>query len=150
MTVLAIGIFALVAGFSSGYSALNRSEKASSAATVAEVKMESYRALKYDSITATCPNLGQPIAGCALTPFSRYIDAADGNTYHPELAIGFACAAGTFVAANPPTCSSPASDPIKVVKIVVRNRPRPVPRRPRPERKILFRQSSAFAKKATG
>ena len=114
MTVLAIGIFALVAGFSSGYGALNRSSSASSAASVAETKMESYRALKYVSITPTClaadcpPTVTAPVAG-------------DGRTYQMEVSVGLACAVGTLGGTvADPTCTSPGSDPTKLVKIVVK------------------------------
>jgi Tfp pilus assembly protein PilE len=50
MTMLNIGILALVAAFQSGAFALNRASKLSTAAAIADIQMERYRALKYDSI----------------------------------------------------------------------------------------------------
>ena len=50
MTVLNIGILALVTAFSSGSIALNRASKISTAAALADKQMEVYRALRYDSI----------------------------------------------------------------------------------------------------
>jgi prepilin-type N-terminal cleavage/methylation domain-containing protein len=45
MTVMAIGITAIVAGMSSGFVAVNRARDASTAAAVADKQMEAYRAL---------------------------------------------------------------------------------------------------------
>ena len=45
MTVMAIGISAIVAGMSSGFIAVNRARDASTAAAVADKQMEAYRAL---------------------------------------------------------------------------------------------------------
>jgi prepilin-type N-terminal cleavage/methylation domain-containing protein len=45
MTVMAIGISAIVAGMSSGFVAVNRARDASTAAAVADKQMEAYRAL---------------------------------------------------------------------------------------------------------
>jgi Tfp pilus assembly protein PilV len=50
MTMLNIGILALVAAFQSGAFALQRASKASTAAALADIQMERYRALKYDAI----------------------------------------------------------------------------------------------------
>ena len=45
MTVMAIGISAIVAGMSSGFIAVNRARDASTAAALADKQMEAYRAL---------------------------------------------------------------------------------------------------------
>jgi len=50
MTIMAIGISAIVAGFSSGILALNRANRTSTAGTLADRQMEAYRALPYGSI----------------------------------------------------------------------------------------------------
>ncbi len=48
MTVLSIGIFALVAGFSSGFGAINRASKTSTAGALADQQMEAFRRGAYD------------------------------------------------------------------------------------------------------
>jgi Tfp pilus assembly protein PilV len=53
MTVLVVGILALVAGLSSGYFALNRAGQRATAAALADSQMEKYRALPYSSIGLT-------------------------------------------------------------------------------------------------
>jgi type II secretory pathway pseudopilin PulG len=136
MTVMAIGIFALVAGFSSGHVTLQRAGSASSAGSVADKEMERYRALKYlvmptpTCLAATCPvTVSFPTAG-------------DGRTYRMEVSIGYACPVGTLGGTVAlPTCTSPTADPTKLVKIVVKDKD---------NTKTLFRQSSSFAKKSTG
>ena len=50
MTILNIGILALVAAFQSGAFALQRASKLSTAAALADIQMERYRALKYEEI----------------------------------------------------------------------------------------------------
>jgi prepilin-type N-terminal cleavage/methylation domain-containing protein len=50
MTIMAIAITAIVAGFSSGILAINRASQASTAGTLADRQMEFYRGLPYTSI----------------------------------------------------------------------------------------------------
>ena len=50
MTMLNIGILALVAAFQSGAFALQRASKLSTAAAIADIQMERYRGLKYEAI----------------------------------------------------------------------------------------------------
>jgi Tfp pilus assembly protein PilE len=50
MVMLNVAILGLVAAFSSGAFALQRAGKLSTAAAVADIQMEKFRALKYDSI----------------------------------------------------------------------------------------------------
>lgn len=50
MTILNVGILALVAAFQSGAFALKRASKFSTAAAIADIQMERYRALTYSSI----------------------------------------------------------------------------------------------------
>jgi prepilin-type N-terminal cleavage/methylation domain-containing protein len=84
MTVMAIGISAIVAGMSSGFIAVNRARDASTAAALADKQMEAYRALPNCSIyldAGTIPGIGTPYesqtgvysatqitAGATLTP----------------------------------------------------------------------------------
>lgn len=51
ITMLNVGILALVAAFNSGALALQRASQVSTASTVAERQMELYRGLRYSSIT---------------------------------------------------------------------------------------------------
>jgi Tfp pilus assembly protein PilV len=51
MTMLNVGILALVAAFNSGALAIQRASQVSTGSTVAERQMELYRGLKYSSIT---------------------------------------------------------------------------------------------------
>ena len=51
ITMLNVGILALIAAFNSGAFALQRASQVSTAATVAERQMELYRGLKYSSIS---------------------------------------------------------------------------------------------------
>jgi Tfp pilus assembly protein PilV len=50
MTMLNIGVLAIVAAFQSGAFALQRASKISTAASVADIQMERYRALTYTAI----------------------------------------------------------------------------------------------------
>lgn len=52
MTVMSIGIFALVAGFSSGIETNRRASKTSTAGTLADRKMEAFRRGSYASVAA--------------------------------------------------------------------------------------------------
>ena len=61
MTVMVIAIMAIVAAFSSGMVALNRASHASTAATLADIQMESFRKMTYASIAPTCAS-GTPAA----------------------------------------------------------------------------------------
>ena len=137
MVVMSIGIMALVAGFSSGQKAVVRAHNASSAASVADAKMESYRALAYDAIALTPGCFAS--AGCAPTVTPE--TAGDGRTYSMEVSIGYDCPVGTLGPSPPASCTSPNSQPTKRVKIVMKNAD---------GTKTLFTQSSTFAKKATG
>jgi Tfp pilus assembly protein PilE len=58
MTMLNIGVLALVAAFQSGAFALQRASKLSTAAAIADIQMERYRGLKYASIAVDSTALG--------------------------------------------------------------------------------------------
>src|SRR5262249_19300934 len=53
MTVMAIGIAAIVSGFSSGILAVSRASQTSTAGPLADKQMEAYRAIPYKSIMVT-------------------------------------------------------------------------------------------------
>jgi prepilin-type N-terminal cleavage/methylation domain-containing protein len=50
MTVLSVGILTLVAGFSSGYTALDRADRVGTASVLADMRMEAFRARTYSAI----------------------------------------------------------------------------------------------------
>ena len=59
MLVMALGIMAIVAGFSSGMVALSNASRTGTAGTLADKQMEAYRALPYTSIALRlAPSLG--------------------------------------------------------------------------------------------
>ena len=50
LTILNVGIFAILASFNSGIVTLQRAGRIATAATLADAQMELYRAIKYDAI----------------------------------------------------------------------------------------------------
>jgi type II secretory pathway pseudopilin PulG len=132
MTMLNIGILALVAAFQSGALALQRAGKISTAAALADIQMERYRALKYEGIwldgtelstiassdayktdTTYVANPTQ-VTGCTGTPIpeecdpSRNVIGPDGKRYRVD----------TYIVAHSVT----SSRPLKRVTIVIRDR----------------------------
>jgi prepilin-type N-terminal cleavage/methylation domain-containing protein len=65
LTVMAIGIMAIVAGFSSGILAVSRASQIATAGTLADKQMEAYRALGYKQIA-----LNSTEVGAAASPYS--------------------------------------------------------------------------------
>ncbi len=109
MTVMSIGIAALVAGFSSGIVSINHSRLTSTAGSLADQQMELYRQASFASLPTTLQS--------ATTP-----NGPDGHTYWMQVDGSWTCAIGTFSAGPPPSCSgTPASRPVKSVTINVRD-----------------------------
>jgi len=162
MTVLAIGITAIVAGFSSGIVAVNRANQIATAGTIADRQMEQYRALAYDSIVLDSALLSAPAAPyttdsaypgsgnsissastCAATfpapckPVQSPVTGPDGRSYRIDTYIGWACAVGTYDSASA-SCTgvSSPSRPVKQVTVVVRDTTTPF--------KVWFRETSTF------
>jgi prepilin-type N-terminal cleavage/methylation domain-containing protein len=79
LVVMAIGITALVAAFSSGIVVINRGSKTTSAAALADQKMESYRGASYSAIVAS--------AGAAVV-------GSNGRTYWRDSAVTWICPLG--------------------------------------------------------
>jgi prepilin-type N-terminal cleavage/methylation domain-containing protein len=124
MTILAVGIAALVAGFSSGILSVNRARLASTAGALADKQMESYRQATFTSVPTSTQT--------ATTP-----TGPDGHTYWMQVVGGWTCAVGTYSAGPPASCSStPASRPVKVVTINVRDGSATA--------KLLFTETSTF------
>jgi prepilin-type N-terminal cleavage/methylation domain-containing protein len=121
MVVMAIGIAALVAGFSSGVLSINRAREASTAGTLADKQMELYRQAPFTSLPVTLQTPTTPTG-------------ADGRTYWMQVDGAWTCAVGTYSAGS---CSgTPASRPLKLLTITVRNGS--------PTAKLLFTQTATF------
>lgn len=74
LTLLSVGMFALIATYSSGSTALLRASRIGSAGVVADTQMERYRALRYDEIgldVSSIPTSGDYVA--AGTPYSSVL-----------------------------------------------------------------------------
>jgi prepilin-type N-terminal cleavage/methylation domain-containing protein len=110
MVVMALGISALVAGFSSGILSVGRARQASTVGTLADKQMELYRQASFASLTPGA------LTGAAQT-------GSDGQTYWVGSTIAWTCVVGpanTTTSATPPTCTgTPASRPVKLVTIEV-------------------------------
>ena len=145
MTILGIGIMAIVAGFSSGMVALTNAGRASTAAALADKQMERCRRLQYATIknaTDTAPGGSDPAfflckAG-TISPLGP-----DGRSYPKTMTVTWSCPVGTPTPASPapppaaePTCSgSVASRAVILIGVSVSD---PVTGR------VLVRESSTF------
>jgi prepilin-type N-terminal cleavage/methylation domain-containing protein len=107
LTVMAIAIFAIVAGFSSSILAVQRGGKASVAGALADQKVQTYRQGTFASI---------PVG--VQTPVLT--SGTDGRTYYVSTTVSWACVIGVSNGATPPTCTgTPASRPVKLVTVDV-------------------------------
>ena len=109
MVVMALGISALVAGFSSGLLSIGRAQQASSVGTLADAKMETYRQAGFGKLTPGA------LSGSAQT-------GTDGKTYWVGATISWTCIVGDpqTTTGSPPSCNgTPASRPVKLVEIEV-------------------------------
>jgi Tfp pilus assembly protein PilV len=143
MFVLTVGILALVAAYSSGYLALNRATRVSSATLVANAQMERFRALQYSAIQlnttcgASCAedatftgdtayNATAQVTGCASTTESTCLPTQtktgpDGKSYRLDTYVEYSCVSGTLSTSPSLTCGSGNPWPVKRVTLVVRN-----------------------------
>lgn len=119
MTVMVVAIMAIVAAFDSGMVTLNRASRASTAGTLADIKMEGFRKMTYGSITPTCASGTSAATDCFV---SSTQPGPDGRTYRLDSAVRFDCPVGTLAGTvpNSATCT-PATDarPVKRVTVVV-------------------------------
>lgn len=139
MTILAVGILAIIAAFSSGMVSLQRASRTSTASALADSQLELYRGIRYDLISLDTTAVGSAdatwlndpaypatdttrlvTAPCALPPLpyecdpSRIATGADSRSYRVD----------TYVVR-----ASPASDDagnavgrdVKLVTVVVRD-----------------------------
>lgn len=125
MTMLNLGLLAVVAAFSSGMVSLTRASRVTTAAVLADGQMELYRAIKYDAIQldpttipGTTPyttdiayNASQVTGTCAGSPpecnASRQVTGADNKSYRLDVYIVTATPTG--------------GRPVKKVTVVVRD-----------------------------
>jgi len=103
MTIMSVGIAALVAGFSTGIVSITRANVTSTAGTLADKQMEAFRQASYATVQSK-PNAP--------------VDGPDGHRYWIQSDVSL-CSASTGPAAS---CSAiPASRPVKLVTIEVRD-----------------------------
>jgi Tfp pilus assembly protein PilV len=142
MMVLTVGILALVAAYSSGYLALNRATRVSSATLVADAQMERFRALRYSAIQlntscgTSCTedstftgdaayNSAAQVTGCSSTTESTCLPTQtktgpDGLSYRLDTYIEYSCVSGTLTT-SPLSCGSGNPYPFKRITLVVRS-----------------------------
>lgn len=139
MTVLSVGILAIVAGYSSGYVAVQRANHISSATVVADAQMERFRAVTYSYIalnggstvdatyTADSAYSGTAqIGGCTSTTDATCLPTQtrtgpDGRSYRLDTYIAWSCLSGTLVTSPSPACGATDPAPVKLVTVVVRD-----------------------------
>lgn len=143
MVVLTVGILALIAAYSSGYVALNRATRISSARLVADQQMEQFRAIQYSGIQlntgcgATCAedatytgdtaySSTAQVTGCSSTTTSTCLPTqtkigADGKSYRLDTYIAYYCWSGTLSTSPSVTCGTGNPAPVKRVTVVVRS-----------------------------
>ena len=133
MTMLNVGILALIAAFQSGAFALQRASKVSTAAAIADIQMERYRGYKYCGILFSAPDVagvdstytGDTVAytGPPLTPANdpKCTSATPPADSKPSLTItgpdSKRYRVDVYIAADAVT----AARPLKRVTVVVRD-----------------------------
>jgi Tfp pilus assembly protein PilV len=138
MTVLAVGVLAIVAGYSSGYVAVRRATQVSSATVLADAQMERFRAVRYSYIALNTSltvdstytgdsayNSSAQIGGCASTTDATCLPSQtrtgpDGRSYRIDTYVAWSCLSGTLATSPSPTCGAAEPAPVKLVTIVVR------------------------------
>ena len=141
MMIMTVGILALVAAYTSGYVALNRATRVSSAEVLADSQMERFRALSYSNIqlnTTTCGancadstytsdsaySSTTQVTGCSTTDATclptRTVTGPDNKSYRLDTYINYSCVSGTLVV-SPLSCGSTSPAPVKLVTIVVKS-----------------------------
>jgi len=142
MVVLTIGILALIAAYSSGYVALNRATRVSSARLIADQQMERFRAVQYSAVQlnttcgASCTEdatfTGDPayssaaqVTGCTTTDSTclptQTKTGPDAKSYRLDTYITYNCWSGTLSTSPSVTCGTGNPSPVKRVTVVVRS-----------------------------
>jgi type II secretory pathway pseudopilin PulG len=143
LTVLAIGISAIVAGYTSGVFASSRASKASIAASYADQNMETYRQSAYSTIPSPAASSICPTADTISTP-PNPIPAGQTSNYTLSGSVCWTCPDTTHwtasSATNPPTCTpssgQPAAQALKQVTFIVTD--------PHNNGKVLVTETSTF------
>jgi type IV pilus modification protein PilV len=142
MVVLTIGILALIAAYSSGYVALNRATRVSSARLIADQQMERFRAVQYSAVQlnttcgASCTEdatfTGDPayssaaqVTGCTTTDSTclptQTKTGPDAKSYRLDTYVEYTCVSGTLTTSPSLSCGSGNPYPVKRVTVVVRS-----------------------------
>lgn len=143
MVVLTVGILALVAAYSSGYAALNRATRVSSATLVADAQMERFRALQYSAIqlNTSCGtnctedstftgdsayNSTAQVTGCSSSTETTCLPTQtktgpDSRSYRLDTYIEYSCVSGTLTTSPSASCGAGNPPPVKRVTLVVRS-----------------------------
>ena len=123
MTILNVGVLALVAALSSGAVAVRRASTVTTATTLADAQMERYRGLLYDDIATVAPTadalyaanapVGTPDQSCANAALPeckpmQSVTGADGRPYRIDAYVVKDMLAG-------------GSRELKTVRVIVRD-----------------------------
>jgi prepilin-type N-terminal cleavage/methylation domain-containing protein len=134
MTVMAIGIAAIVAGFGSGFVTINRARTTSTVGALADKQMETYRQAGFASLTPGA------LSGGTQT-------GSDGNTYWVGKTVSWTCVVGpanTTTSPAPPTCTgTPATRAVKLVSLEV-HKASPPGSPPTSSGPLAFSESATF------
>jgi Tfp pilus assembly protein PilV len=156
LTLLNIGILAIVAAFQAGALAITRASRTATATTVADKQMELFRAIPYGCVYENSPPSDATYTGdsaydatfgltsgtnCSSPPpsASGTAAAADHHSYRTDTYVAWTC-----TSANPtgsvasPSCPAGSGRPLKKVTVVVRDASGQNVGR------ILIRESSTF------
>ena len=140
MTMLNVGILAIVAAFNSGALALARASRASTATAIADTQMELFRGLKYANIEQTTSGWNSAVADStwsadavyqtymktpaspqALIPTVTTCPNANANSCNPEFTTtgpdGRSYRVDTYMYFNQPS----GGEQVKTVTVVVRD-----------------------------
>jgi prepilin-type N-terminal cleavage/methylation domain-containing protein len=171
MVVMSIGIAAIVEGYSSGIFSTVRATRSSSAGTLADQQMESFRGLAWSSIYTAASPMDATYTGdsaysatwkcvtgagqCASSGScsSNYCTTtrtatASGGSYRIDTYVKWKCIVsgstigGTITAPTCTTSGGVASRAVKFVTVVVRTSTSPY--------KVLFRESSSIDQALAG
>jgi type II secretory pathway pseudopilin PulG len=91
ITMLNVGILAIVAAFNSGALALSRASRASTATALADTQMELFRGIKYANIQQTTSEWNSAVADSTWTSDSVYTSSTalnNGSPTSPRALVG--------------------------------------------------------------
>jgi Tfp pilus assembly protein PilV len=156
LTLLNIGILAIVAAFQAGALTITRASRTATATAVADKQMELFRGIPYSCVYENSPPSDATYTGdvaydatfgitsgtgCTATPPSASATAAgaDHHTYRTDTYVAWTCtSANPTGSAASPSCAAGSGRPLKKVTVVVRDASG------RNAGRILVRESSTF------